>query len=108
MARLGCRFHGIEAAGQLLHDCDAVHGDSGSPTFVWHEGGFRIVAIHVSTVSLTGGKVLGRAVGTGAFLDVALTKGGARLTPLRLLPPIRRPSPIAFYRGSDDAGAHTV
>lgn len=78
MAHLGCDFHGAEAAGQLLHDCDAVHGDSGSPIFVWHQGGFRIVAIHVSTLSFADGTVLGGAVGTEAFLATGLAKGGAR------------------------------
>lgn len=74
MAHLGCGFQGIAKGGELLHGCDAVSGDSGSPIFVYREGSFRIIAIHVSTVG-AGGKVYGGAVGSAAFIDAAKRLG---------------------------------
>jgi len=39
-----------DGARVLTHDCDAVHGDSGSPLFVQHEdGSVELLAIHSGT-----------------------------------------------------------
>ncbi|MEO5374733.1 MAG: trypsin-like serine protease [Alphaproteobacteria bacterium] len=75
-AHLPCAIVGRSPEGLLLHDCDAVSGDSGSPIFVWHDGGVRIVAIHVSTMGKSKGAALGGAVGTATFIESAL-RGGA-------------------------------
>jgi len=58
----GCSFVGWHLRGRLvLHDCDAVKGDSGSPILFSDSQGSKIIAIHVVTL-FTGSKELGVAV----------------------------------------------
>jgi protease YdgD len=58
----GCRLLGQFADRDLLaHDCDATHGDSGSPILRRDGASFRLVAIHVATV-MRGADSLGAAV----------------------------------------------
>jgi len=47
----------------LLHNCDAVHGDSGSPMLVFEKGEPKLVGIHVAVVD----GVRGAAVPYSAF-----------------------------------------
>ncbi|MBI5163058.1 MAG: trypsin-like serine protease [Magnetospirillum sp.] len=79
LAHVGCHITGRlgEGEGAWLHDCDAVHGDSGAPVMVWQGGKPLLTAIHVATFSAASGKVDGGAVGIGAFAARAL-KLGAR------------------------------
>lgn len=58
-----CNIIGMVRGGALfLHDCDAVHGDSGSPLMiVAPDGSVRLVGIHSATVN-QGGVMLGLAV----------------------------------------------
>jgi protease YdgD len=76
MAHLGCRITGRMPSGLLLHDCDAVRGDSGGPVMVWRDGGLLLSGIHVATLS-GDARVDGGAVGAGAFLAEALRLGAA-------------------------------
>ena len=58
----GCRFVGVRLGGKLiLHDCDAVKGDSGSPILLKMPDGYAIIAIHVAT-QLANGVAMGIAV----------------------------------------------
>ncbi|MBF0561466.1 MAG: trypsin-like serine protease [Alphaproteobacteria bacterium] len=77
MAHLGCSWIGTAVNGQILHNCDAVHGDSGSPLLRWRAGAFRIVAIHVSLNRDAGNHYLGGAVPAAAFVDAAFKLGAA-------------------------------
>lgn len=79
MAHIGCRITGRMPSGLLLHDCDAVHGDSGGPVMAWRDGGLRLSGIHVATLS-SDKRVDGGAVGAGAFLAEALRLGAAAQT----------------------------
>lgn len=54
---MGCRIKGfVTGRPLLLHLCDAVHGDSGSPVFLFDGTSFRIAAIHVATTRAGKGK----------------------------------------------------
>lgn len=58
-----CAIVGQAGGGLFLHDCDAVHGDSGSPLMIADDDGrVRLVGLHSATVE-TGGRILGLAVG---------------------------------------------
>lgn len=49
-AHLNCRLVGImDDVDMIAHVCDAISGDSGSPIFVFRNGEFRIVGLHVAT-----------------------------------------------------------
>ncbi len=57
----------IRAGRLFLHDCDAVHGDSGSPLMIVSpDGSVRLIGIHSATVD-RGGLMLGLAVSTDAL-----------------------------------------
>jgi protease YdgD len=75
-AHMGCGFTGRTGEGLLLHDCDAVHGDSGGPIMEWQDGALRLVAIHVATLG-SEGKVWGGAVPVAAFAAEARKLGAA-------------------------------
>ncbi|MFC3228608.1 trypsin-like serine peptidase [Marinibaculum pumilum] len=47
----------VRTGGVLVHDCDATHGDSGSPILVLTSDGARIFAIHVATGKGSSGAV---------------------------------------------------
>jgi len=67
-AHLNCTLLGyLNGKDILAHGCDAISGDSGSPLFIYRNGGFRIIGIHVST---TDGKenVVGAAVPASRFI----------------------------------------
>jgi len=43
----GCQIYRPAHAGQiLLHDCDVVQGDSGSPLLLFVDGGFHVAGLH--------------------------------------------------------------
>lgn len=75
LSRSECGMTGTGDAGQIIHDCYTVKGDSGSPIF--HKVGdeFRIVGVAVYSHVYTG-SILGGAVATEAFVGLA-TKLGA-------------------------------
>ncbi|MGE5504858.1 MAG: trypsin-like serine peptidase, partial [Actinomycetota bacterium] len=75
-AHIGCHVTARRPEGLFLHDCDAVHGDSGGPVMAWRDGGLRLVAIHVATLSSVQ-RVDGGAVGVQAFADAARRLGAA-------------------------------
>ncbi|MBK1664246.1 peptidase S1 [Rhodospirillum rubrum] len=71
-ANLGCALTGALANGTLLHDCDVVQGDSGSPILAWTIAGPMVVALHVaSATTLASGKAVGLAVPIAAITDKA-------------------------------------
>ncbi|GEO80687.1 trypsin-like serine peptidase [Pararhodospirillum oryzae] len=67
-ANIGCHLLGQDKSGTLLHDCDTVSGDSGSPLVIWDSDGPRIVAVHVGTVTTHSGSSLGVAAPIGSAL----------------------------------------
>lgn len=59
---VGCRLVGsLSTPPLVLHDCDAVKGDSGSPILMKNSTGYGIIAIHVATLK-TEDRRLGVAV----------------------------------------------
>ena len=55
MMHPGCAVTGFrEGEAITLHDCDATHGDSGSPILVKEGGKYSIAAIHVATLEANG------------------------------------------------------
>ena len=57
-AHHGCHALGpVRPGGTLVHDCDATHGDSGSPILVLTAGGPRLFAMHVATGKGSAGAV---------------------------------------------------
>lgn len=65
-----CTLRGFGRDGLLYHDCDATHGDSGSPILGHRDGRIFIVAIHVATARTAEGAV-GVAVPGAVFEDAA-------------------------------------
>lgn len=49
-AHVGCRLTRREAPGIMLHDCDAVQGESGGPVLTLEAGEFRLAAINVAVI----------------------------------------------------------
>ncbi|CCG08365.1 trypsin-like serine peptidase [Pararhodospirillum photometricum] len=74
-ADIGCRLLGQQQSGAMLHNCDTVNGDSGSPLFLWTPEGPRVVALHVGTVRTQGGDSLGVAVPVDRLDPTALAPG---------------------------------
>jgi protease YdgD len=75
-AHIGCTITARRPEGLFLHDCDAVHGDSGGPVMAWREGALKLVAIHVATLS-SAERVDGGAVGVAEFAETARRLGAA-------------------------------
>ncbi|GAB6052140.1 trypsin-like serine protease [Magnetospira thiophila] len=60
---LGCQLEGFSYGRPILHHrCDAVHGDSGSPVFLFDGKRFQVAAIHVATWKRKKGESVGLAV----------------------------------------------
>ena len=79
-ANLACGVERALASGLILHNCDAVSGDSGSPLLVWRNGVFQVAGIHVSTVTTSKADgVHGGAAPTSAYLTSALKRGAGKL-----------------------------
>jgi len=58
----GCTLLGRGSGGRLLsHDCDATHGDSGSPILLRRGDRYTVIGIHVAT-----GSQSGRSIGISA------------------------------------------
>jgi len=58
----GCILLGRGSGGRLLfHDCDATHGDSGSPILLRRGDRYTVIGIHVAT-----GRRSGRSIGISA------------------------------------------
>jgi protease YdgD len=48
---LDCPFIDLGPQNQLIHECDTLQGDSGSPLFIAADGGYRIVGVESHTES---------------------------------------------------------
>ncbi len=58
-----CQIQGKASDNELLvHDCDAIKGDSGSPLMLHDDSGFSVVAIHSATLDRAGQEPLGLAL----------------------------------------------
>ena len=77
-ADLGCHLLSRLPDGAWLHDCAAVHGDSGGPVLVWRDGYPVLVGINVAALTAIDGRALGGAVGVSDFLAAATARGAAR------------------------------
>ncbi|WP_052716505.1 trypsin-like serine protease [Magnetospira sp. QH-2] len=67
---LACRMVGFSFGRPILHhQCDAVHGDSGSPVFLFDGQRFRVAAIHVATLKPKKGESVGLAVPGKTFAN---------------------------------------
>ena len=67
-----CRPGQALGAGWLIaHDCDAVHGDSGSPLLVQDGDSVRLVGLHVAVRIAEGRSAHGIGLLWGAFADAA-------------------------------------
>ena len=66
----GCKVTGFRLGESLVyHDCDATHGDSGSPLMVKDGDRYRVIGLHVATyVGEGGGDVRGIAITGSAIL----------------------------------------
>jgi len=71
-AHQGCHLGPRMIGALMLHDCDAVKGDSGSP--LYDAATFRIRAVHVAALQTPQG-VAGGAVPTASFLAAARALG---------------------------------
>jgi protease YdgD len=70
-AHYGCTVAGSAYTGSvLLHRCDSVAGDSGSPLLLFPAGEPAIVGIHVAVVT-RGGERLGAAIPSRTFDEAA-------------------------------------
>jgi protease YdgD len=77
-AHIGCHIKASMEGGILAHDCDAVHGDSGGPVLIWRNGQPMLAGIHVATFTFKSGLVLGGAVPSDTFADMAKRLGAAQ------------------------------
>ncbi|WP_413204825.1 trypsin-like serine peptidase [Rhodospirillum sp. A1_3_36] len=67
-ANVGCHILGRQSNGILMHDCDTVNGDSGSPIVHWTDEGPRVIAVHVATARTKSGNSLGMSVPIGTVM----------------------------------------
>ena len=93
-ADIGCHLGTQRPEGVWLHDCAAVHGDSGGPVLVWRDGGPVLVAIHVASL---GG--LGGAVGVTDFHAAAFAKGASKTSHVGPLALPADPAMVARLKG---------
>jgi protease YdgD len=70
-AEIGCRVVGRDRSGLWLHDCEAVHGDSGGPVITWVDGAPRLAGIQVASLAMEDGRRRGGLVGVAQFQDMA-------------------------------------
>ena len=64
----GCAIAGIAQAGRmLLHDCDVVQGDSGSPLLLFADGRFYAIGLHTIDLVLKETTHLGGVLSLGIF-----------------------------------------
>lgn len=79
-ANLACPIINVARNGLAMHACDAVKGDSGSPIFTWRNGSFYVVGVHVSTMQLKGGQIVGGAVPSSVFFHQAKNMGAKEIS----------------------------
>jgi len=77
-ADIGCHLLSKRADGGWMHDCAALHGDSGGPVLVWKDGGPLLIGIGVAAFGMSDGRTLGSAVAVTDFKAAALAKGASR------------------------------
>src|SRR3546814_9573534 len=77
----GCAIAGVAQAGRiLLHDCNVVQGDSGSPLLLFADGRFYAIGLH--TIDL----VLKETTHLGGVLSLSVFHpGGGRADAARAL-----------------------
>lgn len=64
----GCAIHAVAQAGRmLLHDCDVVQGDSGSPLLLFADGHFYAIGLHTIDLVLKETSHLGGVLSLGVF-----------------------------------------
>ena len=81
MAVLGCGVKGTGSGGRIVvHDCDAVRGDSGAPMLLLDGGAVALIGIHVARGG-QGGATVGLAVPAAAFAAAATSAGARASTP---------------------------
>ena len=76
-AHVGCHLLRKQAAGVWLHDCDAVHGDSGGPVLRMDKDQPVLVAVNVARFGLDQGGSVGGAVGVEDFAAQARHMGAS-------------------------------
>ena len=69
-AHVGCRLVRFEPNDTVLHECDTMEGDSGSPLFFQRDGGYWIVAIESQSLRMEG-RIVNSAVDARAFAEDA-------------------------------------
>src|SRR3546814_16337977 len=68
----GCAVAGIAQAGRLLlHDCDEVQGDSGSPLLLFADGRFYAIGLHTIDLVLKATTHLGGVLSLSVFHPAA-------------------------------------
>jgi len=64
----GCALHAVAQAGRmLLHDCDVVQGDSGSPLLLFADGRFYAIGLHTIDLVLKETTHLGGVLSLSVF-----------------------------------------
>ncbi len=67
-AHIGCRLITFEPNDTLLHQCDTMVGDSGSPLFYQDTGRYRLVALESQSL-VNDGELVNSAVDARAFFE---------------------------------------
>jgi protease YdgD len=78
LAHVGCHLTRQALPGVLIHDCDAVQGESGGPVLGWNDGEIRLVAVNVAVIPDQG--EAGVAASVEALRSLADRLGAARST----------------------------
>lgn len=75
----GCGLRGIAQGGRLLlHDCDVVQGDSGSPLLLFADGRFYAIGLHTIDLVLKETTHLGGVLSLGVFHPGSGPSGSGR------------------------------
>jgi protease YdgD len=78
LAHVGCHLTRQAVPGVLIHDCDAVQGESGGPVLGWSDGEIRLVAVNVAVIPDQG--EAGVAASIEALRPLADRLGAAKST----------------------------
>ena len=64
----GCRVEGIRRGGRMVvHDCNVIKGDSGSPLLVFADGSFYAIGLHVIDLKSKNGASYGGVLSLSLF-----------------------------------------
>lgn len=67
-AHIGCRLLNFEPNDTLLHQCDTMVGDSGSPLFIQESGRYRLIALESQSFR-SDGELVNSAVDARSFFE---------------------------------------